>query len=93
VKEAFDQYQNGFISPVDSTAPEWLKKAFEIYPTKTLFDSSITYFWEDGIESGIKLLHTVERYDQPSSRKRWQFSSRRENMGVVKREELTNVSK
>ena len=91
VKEAFSHYKTNFISPIDDTAPEWLKKAFETYPNKTLFDSNISYFWEDGIKSRLDMLHSTERYDQPSSRKRWQFSSRRENMAMEKREETTNV--
>lgn len=92
VKEAFDQYDNDFILPIDENAPEWLKKAFESYSNKTLFDTNISYFWEDGIESGIPRLHSVERYDDPSSRKRWQFNSRHENMAVIKREVKENVS-
>lgn len=93
VKGAFEQYKSGFVSPVGESSPSWLKKAFESYPFKTLFDSNISYFWEDGVESGFEsVFHSVERYDQPLSRKRWQFASRRENMTMVKREEVTNVS-
>lgn len=91
LKEAFDQYKVSFVVPIDEKKPEWLKKIFEQFPAKTLFDSSITYFWEDGIESGFDALHSVERYDFPASRKRWQFSSRRENMAIIKPAEASNV--
>ncbi len=93
LKEAFDQYQVKFVSPIDKTSPEWLQKAFEQYPQKTLFYKQIHYFWEEDLQSpGISVLHSSERYDQPLSRKRWQFSSRREVMAVLPREEVVNVS-
>lgn len=89
LKEALDQYQVQFVSPIDETSPEWLLEAFEQYPQKILFDKQIHYFWEEDLPSpGISALHSTERYDQPISRKRWQFSSRREEMAVLSREEV-----
>lgn len=91
LKEAFGQYCVDFISPIDETKPEWLQNAFSQYPSAVLSDKIISYFWEDGVDMGFSSVQSIERYDQPSSRKRWQFNSRRENMAIVNREELTDV--
>jgi len=92
LKDVFSQYAITFVPPVTEKSPEWLQKAFESYPSKTLFDKNITYYWDDGIDSGLRSTHSVERYDQPTSRKRWQFTTRREYSALVSREEATNVS-
>ncbi len=92
LKDVFAQYAIAFVPPVSEKAPEWLQKAFESYPTKTLFDKELTYYWEEGVDSGLNATHSVERYDQPSSRKRWQFTTRREYSALVRREEASNVS-
>jgi len=92
LKDAFGKFKVSFVSPIDDDNPEWLKTAFCNYPFHTLEDEQLTYFWEDGIDSGFKELQTTKRYDQPSSRKRWQFSSRLEKMAIVPREEPANVS-
>ncbi len=92
LKDVFGQYCPKFVSPVKDSEPEWLKKAFNQYPSETVMDDNITYFWEEGIESGIPLLQTAERYDMPLSRKRWQFCSRFEHMGMLTREEVSCVS-
>ena len=92
LKEAFSEYSVEFPTPIKDDKLEWLQKTFSQYPLKTLYDDTgISYFWEAGIDSGLKELQSVERYDQPTSRKRWQFTSRRECMAIEKSEEATNV--
>ncbi len=44
-------------------------------------------FWEGDIESGLSCQQVIIRRDEPRSRKRWQFSDRRENYGVFRKEE------
>lgn len=44
-------------------------------------------FWEGDIESGLACQQVIIRRDEPRSRKRWQFSDRRENYGVFRKEE------
>ena len=36
------------------------------------------YYWEDGMQSGVEASFESQRQDQPLSRRRWQFSPRRE---------------
>lgn len=36
------------------------------------------YYWEDGMQSGMRPSFDTWRHDQPLSRRRWQFSPRRE---------------
>jgi CRISPR system Cascade subunit CasD len=91
LKEAFTCFEVKFPSPVNEDSPEWLQRFFSDYPQKTLFESNISYFWEDGVISGFRLLQSVERYDQPLSRKRWQFTSRKEYMAVEKKLEAADV--
>lgn len=92
LKEAFSEYSVEFPIPIKSDALEWMKKIYSQYPRKTLYDDTgISYFWEASIDSGFEELQSVERYDQPTSRKRWQFTSRRECMTIEKSEEATNV--
>lgn len=38
----------------------------------------VRYFWEEGINSGLKHHYRVPRYDQPLHRQRWQFGPRDE---------------
>lgn len=92
LKEAFSGFNPVFPVPVDDDIPSWLLKSYEQYPENTLFDeTNIIYFWEEGAVSGLSHLQSVERYDQPLSRKRWQFTSRREYMAMEKRSEVKNV--
>jgi CRISPR system Cascade subunit CasD len=51
--------------------PSWQDK-------KLLRPATPRYYWEDGMESGIKPDMQVVRHDQPLSRRRWQFAPRRE---------------
>lgn len=44
-------------------------------------------FWEGNTESGLACQQVITRRDEPRSRKRWQFSDRRENYGVFRKEE------
>lgn len=45
-------------------------------------------YWDDGIDSGYEQdqVHTIVRRDMPISRKRWQFSERREHYASVRKE-------
>ncbi len=92
IKEAFLQYGKEFpnkdVLPLESTEAGWKPKIFREYYEKTLFSKDITYFWEDDTVTGFdKEVQSVEMYDQPISRKRWQFTSRREYMAIERREE------
>ncbi|MCK5197474.1 MAG: type I-E CRISPR-associated protein Cas5/CasD [Spirochaetales bacterium] len=91
LKEVFGSYEVKFPLPISDKTLGWLQYVFSDYPQKTLFESNVSYFWEDGVESGFKQLQTVERYDQPLSRRRWQFTARKEHMAVEKKLEATNV--
>lgn len=44
------------------------------------------YYWEDGMRSGIEASFESQRHDQPLSRRRWQFSPRREWVALGSRE-------
>ena len=42
-------------------------------------------FWEDNLASGFERQQIITRRDEPRSRKRWQFSERRENCGIMRK--------
>jgi CRISPR system Cascade subunit CasD len=44
-------------------------------------------FWEDDTASGLERQQVITRRDEPRSRKRWQFSERRENCGMLRKGE------
>lgn len=44
-------------------------------------------FWEDDTASGLERQQVITRRDEPRSRKRWQFSERRENCGTLRKGE------
>jgi len=90
LKNAFTEYQVDVCSPEIKNDPEWLKQVYKTYPGKILYDKNgITFYWEEGINSGFeKAIQSVDRYDQPISRKRWQFASRREFMTI---ESVSNI--
>lgn len=44
------------------------------------------YYWDDTSHSGLRTEQRTERWDQPQSRRRWQFSPRMENFFVAKKE-------
>jgi CRISPR system Cascade subunit CasD len=91
LKEAFASADPIFPSSISNSAPEWRRKLHEAFPNKVLYEANLSYFWDEEIESGFSVLQTVERYDQPLSRKRWQFSPRNENMSIEKRNGDDNV--
>lgn len=82
LKEAFDNYDTSFPLPILESAKEWELQMFEKYPKQIFYDSDISYFWEENMISGLDTLQIVERYDYPLSRRRWQFSSRKEYMAI-----------
>ncbi|MDV2482241.1 type I-E CRISPR-associated protein Cas5/CasD [Methanoculleus sp. Wushi-C6] len=49
-----------------------------------LCDGDLRVFWEGDQDVGIPAIHTTLRYDNPLSRKRWQFGSRAEHYGVLR---------
>jgi len=55
--------------------------------TDIISKTATNVFWEADITSGVALQHVITRRDEPRSRKRWQFSDRLENYGVLKKEE------
>jgi CRISPR system Cascade subunit CasD len=44
-------------------------------------------FWEDDTTSGFERQQVITRRDEPRSRKRWQFSERQENCGILRKGE------
>jgi CRISPR system Cascade subunit CasD len=49
-----------------------------------LYDGDLRVFWEGEQDVGIPAIHTTLPYDNPLSRKRWQFGSRAEHYGVIR---------
>lgn len=49
-------------------------------------------YWEDNSSSGLEQQQVITRRDAPRSRKRWQFSERRENCGTMRKEEPPCIS-
>jgi CRISPR system Cascade subunit CasD len=69
-----------------------LRDAFESVPPTEELSAIIpkgeaAIYWEDDAESGLDRLHVIVRRDEPRSRKRWQFSDRHENCGVMRKGE------
>jgi CRISPR system Cascade subunit CasD len=48
-----------------------------------LRNTDLRVFWEGDQDTGITAVQTTSRYDNPVSRKRWQFGSRAEHYGVL----------
>ncbi len=66
-------------------AAEHLRAALDDYPvdesiakTEPFFRGRPRYYWEAMGDAGLQADFHVPRYDQPLSRQRWQFTSRRE---------------
>lgn len=61
------------------------------FPAEILSDITrspqILIYWEAGIDSGYEADQSVTRRDEPLSRKRWQFSERRENFTSIEKED------
>jgi len=55
--------------------------------TDIISNADANVFWEGDAASGLTLQQVITRRDEPRSRKRWQFSDRRENCGVLLKEE------
>lgn len=55
--------------------------------TDIISNADANVFWEGDAASGLALQQVINRRDEPRSRKRWQFSDRRENCGVLLKEE------
>ena len=49
-----------------------------------LHDGDLRVFWEGDEDVGIPAIQTTLRYDNPLSRKRWQFGSRAEHYGILR---------
>jgi CRISPR system Cascade subunit CasD len=71
---------------------ERLKIIFNRNDVKTFYKGHVIYYWEEKSEAGLEYMQRTIRYDQPLSRKRWQFSPRNEYMRVIERSE-ENVHK
>ncbi len=71
-----------------SASTENQKKYFSKYEDFIFNCKQTAYYWEECSNSGFDTyLHKTERYDQPLSRKRWQFTRRDEFMVITNLEE------
>lgn len=80
------------LSPVVITA-ESVKEAISKAPVpeelnSMILEKSSLVYWE-GEQGGYEREQVITRRDEPLSRKRWQFSERKENFATVRREEET----
>lgn len=71
---------------------ETLREAFHsLAPSKELADilskDPALVYWENNVESGLDSQQIITRHDEPRSRKRWQFSERREHCGILRKED------
>ena len=93
--EAFSRAEFPTCLPVDAGASQWRINSFRQYSQKVLHGMQRHYYWEAGMTSGIKPLHKTKPYDDPISRRRWQFRMRDEYMAIEStpesHEEDTNV--
>ncbi|MBW6512186.1 MAG: type I-E CRISPR-associated protein Cas5/CasD [Desulfuromonadaceae bacterium] len=69
-----------------------LREALESIPTAEEFSEiiqkgAVTVFWEDDKSSGLERQQSITRRDELRSRKRWQFSERQENCGILRKGE------
>ena len=74
-------------------AAESVKEALAMKPTPKelndlIHDKSSMVYWE-GEQGGYEREQVITRRDMPISRKRWQFSERKENFATLRREEET----
>lgn len=53
---------------------------------RRVFAEQHRYYWEDGMEPGMQASFESLRHDQPVSRRRWQFSPRREWVALREQE-------
>lgn len=71
---------------------ETLRDALETVPSAEELSGIVqkgdaTVFWEDDKASGLERQQSITRRDEPRSRKRWQFSERQENCGILRKGE------
>lgn len=71
-----------------ATLKEAMQKAEFINAELTTITDTIDFhlYWEDNITSGFERTQVISRRDTPRSRKRWQFSDRRENYCAIQKE-------
>ena len=48
-------------------------------------DRDVRIFWEGDVNAGFTRVHTVQRRDDPLSRKRWQFKNRMEHSAMIRK--------
>jgi len=48
-------------------------------------ENDVRVFWEGELDAGFTSVHTIQRRDDPLSRKRWQFANRVEHSTMIKR--------
>lgn len=71
LRDAFDNARfASLLDPLQSWPSSADKRAFRL--------GSPRYYWEDGMLAGMSPSFETRRHDQPLSRSRWQFASRRE---------------
>lgn len=58
-------------SEFDTAWPTW-------HDRQAFYLNQVRYYWEDGMQAGMKPSFDTWRHDQPLSRTRWQFAPRRE---------------
>jgi len=80
--EAFSKALFPICIPVDEGASQWRIDSFRRYSQKVLRGTQRHYYWERGMTSGIEPLQMTKPYDDPISRRRWQFRMRDEYMAI-----------
>jgi len=80
--EAFSKTQFPTCLPVDADVSQWRIDSFRRYSQKVLRGTQRHYYWEQGVTSGIEPLQMTKPYDDPISRRRWQFRMRDEYMAI-----------
>lgn len=75
LREALDSPQESLLGLLD-------RDPHKAWPTKNdqrfLRPRSPRYYWEEGMQAGMRASFDTIRHDQPLSRRRWQFAPRRE---------------
>lgn len=84
LKEALDGVEfPSLLGLLDKSQPN------QVWPTRhdrqTFGLGQTRYYWEDGMQAGMQPSFDAWRHDQPLSRRRWQFSPRREWVALVER--------
>lgn len=78
LRQALDAPGQGSLLAMLDSQPE------KVWPTRSdhrfLRPGPARYYWEDGMQAGMTPSFDTVRYDQPLSRRRWQFAPRREQV-------------